>query len=132
MLRQLPVAANLAPHDVGDHFFVRRADDELAAMAILEAQQFGTILLPAAGLLPQFGRLHGGHEQLNGAGAIHLFAHDALDLAHHAQTHWHPRIDAGGEASDHAGTQHQLVADDFRVGGGFLKGGDKKLTGAHG
>jgi hypothetical protein len=34
--------------------------------------------------------------------------------------------------ADQAGAQHQLVADDFGVGGGFLEGGDEELASTHG
>jgi hypothetical protein len=58
-------------------------------MAVLHAQQFGAHLVPAAGFLPQFGRLHDRHQQLDGAGAVHFLAHDGFDLANHAQAHRH-------------------------------------------
>jgi hypothetical protein len=52
--RQLAVALHVTAYDVGDDFLVRRADDEFALVAVLEAQQFRAVLLPAAGFLPQF------------------------------------------------------------------------------
>ena len=44
--RQLFVAVQLVACQVGDHFFMGRTDAELAAVAILDAQQLGAILLP--------------------------------------------------------------------------------------
>ncbi|MNT67030.1 hypothetical protein D3C72_2051430 [compost metagenome] len=101
-------------------------------MAVLEAQQLGTHAVEAVGFLPQAGRLHHRHHHLDGAGAVHFLAHDVLDLLQRTQAHRHPRVDTGGDLADEAGTQHQLLAHDIRVGGGFFLGGDEKLRGAHG
>ena len=61
MQRQLPVTFYLFAHDVGDDFLVRRADDEIALVAVLEAEQFGALFFPAARFLPQFGGLDRWH-----------------------------------------------------------------------
>jgi hypothetical protein len=129
--RQLLVAAQFVAHQVGDHFFVGRADAELAAVAILQAQQFGAVLLPAARFLPQFGGLNRRHQHLEGAGGVHFLAHDGFHLAHHAQPHRQPGIQARGEFADHAGAQHQLVADHHGIGRGFFECREQELTGAH-
>ena len=50
--RQLFVAAQFPPCDVGNDFLVCRAVGEFAIVAVLEAQQFRTVLGPAARLLP--------------------------------------------------------------------------------
>jgi hypothetical protein len=128
VLGQLAVAAQVTAHDVGDDFLVGRADDEVAVVAVLEAQQLGAVEIPAAGFLPQLGGLHGGHQHLDGAGTVHFFPDDRLDLAQGAQAQGHPGVDAAGEAFDQAGTHHQLVADDFGVGRGFLEGGEEELA----
>jgi hypothetical protein len=88
--------------------------------------------VPAPRLLPQLGRLHRRHQDLLGTGAVHLLAHDRLHLAQHPQPHRQPGIEAGGELADHAGTQHQLVADHLGIGRGLFYGGDKVLAGTHG
>jgi len=130
--RQLAVALDVATDDVGDHFLVRRADHEIALVAILEAQQLRAVLLAATGLLPQLEGLDCRHQQLKGAGLVHLVADDVLDLAQHAQAKRHPGVNAGGRALDEAGAQHQFLADDLGVGGGFLESGEKELRSAHG
>ena len=119
--RQLAVRLDLGAHDVGHHFFRGRLQREVAAVAVLQAQQFRPHLVPAAGLLPQFGRLHQRHQQLDRAGLVHFFADDGLDLADHAQAQRHVGIDAGTEALDHPGPHHQLVADDLGVGRRFFE-----------
>ncbi len=130
--RQLFVTGDLVAGQLGDDFLVGRADAELAIMTILEAQQLRSVLFPAAGFLPQFGGLDGGHQHFQRTGAVHFLAHNLLRLAQYPQPHGQPGIQAGGDAPDQAGAQHQLVADDGGIAGGFLEGGDQILTGTHG
>src|SRR5690606_12589345 len=73
-----------------------------------------------------------GHRHLDRAGAVHFLAHHRFDLAQHAQPQRRPGVQAGGELADHAGLEHQLVADDLGVGGGFLFGAEVELRKAHG
>jgi hypothetical protein len=118
---QLAVALHLLAYDIGNHLFVRRTNDEIALVPILAAQQFGTILLPAPGLLPQFCWLHCRHRQLDRPSAIHLLADDLLHLAQHAQPDRHPGVDPARQPFDHPGAQHQLVTDDFGIRGCFFE-----------
>ena len=53
ILRQRAIAAEFLPRDVGDDLFARRLNDEIALVAILQAKQFGTVLLKAPALLPE-------------------------------------------------------------------------------
>lgn len=128
---QLLVRANFSAGDVGHHLLRRRLHDEVALVAILEAQQLVAHLVPAAGLLPQLARLHHRHQHLHRAGGVHFLTHDLLDLADHAQTHGHVRIEARAKLLDHAGTHHQLVRDDLRVSGRFLERGNEELGRFH-
>ncbi|MNN11989.1 hypothetical protein D3C81_1249660 [compost metagenome] len=130
--RQLLVAGELVAGQVGDDFFVGRADAEVALVAVLQAQQLRAVLFPAAGLLPQLGRLDAGHQHFKGASGVHFLADHGFDLAHYPQAHRQPGVQARGQFADHAGTQHELVADDHCVGRGFFLGGEQILTGAHG
>ena len=54
-----------------------------------------------------------------------------LDLADHAQAHGHPGVDPGRQAADHAGPDHQLVADQLGVRGRLFDGRDEVPAGAH-
>ena len=58
---QLFIAVNFIANNIGDHFFVSRAETEFAVMAIFNAQQLRTHFVPAARLLPEIGRLNHGH-----------------------------------------------------------------------
>ncbi len=130
--RQLTVAFHLTAHQVGDDLLVGRAEAELALVPVLDLEHLRAEQRPAASLLPQFGGLHRRHQQFVGAGAVHLLADDALDLAQHAQAQRHPGVEARAEAADQTGAEHQLVRDQFGFVGRFLERGDKELRAAHG
>ena len=129
--RQRAIAAQLLAGDVGDDLFARRLDDEVALVPVLDAHQLGAVLLEPSRLLPELGRLNHRHQQLDAAGAVHLFANDALDPADDAQAHRHVGVDAGRQALDEAGAHHEPVAHDFGIGGRFLQRRDEELTGFH-
>ena len=131
IFRQGAVASKFLPRNVGDHLFAGGLDDEIAFVPVFDAQQFGPHLLEASGLLPQFGRLHHGHQQLHGAGPIHLLANDGFNSPNHAQAHGHVGVDARAEALDHAGANHQFVADHLSVGGCLFQRRNKELGGFH-
>ena len=122
--RQLAVALELAARDVGDHFLVGRAVAVHAVVAVLDAQQLGPVLFPAARFLPQLGWLHGRHQHLERARPVHFLAHDLLDLAQHPQADGQPREQAAGQAPDQAGAQHELVADHLGIGRNVAQGID--------
>ncbi len=129
--RQLLVAVHLVTNQGGDHLFVGRAQHERTIVAVGQAAQLGAVVVPAAGFLPQLRRLHHRHGDLDGTRIVHLFADNVLDLLQDPQTGRQPGVHAGGEFTDHAGAQHQLVADDFRIGRGFLESGKQILAGTH-
>ncbi|MND68250.1 hypothetical protein D3C80_596940 [compost metagenome] len=130
--RQLFIAVELVAGQVGDHFFVGWAHAEVTTVAVFQAQQLWAVLFPTTGFLPQLGRLDARHQHFQGAGGVHFFADHGLNLAHYPKAHRQPGIKAGCELADHAGPQHELVADDDRVGRGFFLGSEQILTGAHG
>ena len=106
IFRHLPVAAQFLACHVGDHLFRGRLHDEIAAMPILDAQQFGAVLLPSPRLLPEFCRLNDRHQQFDRAGTVHFIANDRLDLADDPQPHRHVGVDPTGQSLDHAGPHH--------------------------
>ncbi len=100
-------------------------------MTVLNTEEFISVLLPAAGFLPKFSRLHDRHQQFNGARSIHFFADNAFNFTEGAKTHRHDVVDASGQFFNHAGAKHQFLANDFSVCGRFLHGGNKKLFCSH-
>ena len=129
--RQLLVAVDLVAHQIGDHFLMGGAQAEGVVVAVGEAQQLGAVGGRPAGLFPQFHGLHHRHQHFLGAGAVHFLADNTLHLAQHAQTGWQPGVQAGGQLADHAGAQHELMADHHRVRGGLFNGAEQVLGGAH-
>ncbi len=129
--RQLLVAGQLAAREVAGGFFGGRAVAEHLVLAVLDLQQLRAELLPAAGLLPQFLRLDGRDLELHGTGAVHFLAHDAFNLAQHAQAQRRPGVQARCQLADHARAQHQPVAGELGVAGGFLGGVQVELGEAH-
>ena len=121
--RQLLVAAQFTSGDIGDDLLVGGAETEIALVTVLEAQQLGSVLFPAPGFLPELRRLDRRHQQFKRTRPVHFLANDGLDLAQYAQAERQPAVNAGGLFADHAGTQHQLVADDFGIGRCFFQGG---------
>ena len=104
--RQLAIALDLASRDVRDHLLVRRAEQEIALVAVLDLEQLRAECFPAPGFLPQLGGNDAGHLQLERPGAVHLLAHHRLHFAQHAQPERHPGVEAGAEPPDQAGPQH--------------------------
>ena len=129
--RQLAPGGDFLTGNVRDHFFRGRLNHEVALMTILETEQFRAVLFPAARLNPELGRLHDRHQEFDRARTDHFLTDDVLDLADDAKTHRHVRVHTGGQLLDHAGADHQLLADDVGVSGRFFQSGNKKLTGFH-
>ena len=128
---KLTPALDFLTGDVSDDFFGSRLNHEGAIMTVLEAEKFGTVLFPAARLLPELGRLHERHQEFDRARAVHFLADDLLDLADRAQADRHVGVNAGGKLLDHAGTDHVLLADHISIGRRFFQRGKEIGTGAH-
>ena len=131
VLGQLFVAFDLLAHDVGHHLFAGRLHHVIARVPVFDAHQFGAHFLEAPGFLPQLGGLDHRHGDLDRPGSVHLFAHDRLHLADHAQAHRHVAVNTGTELFDHTGAHHQLMAGNFGVGRCFFEGGNEELGGFH-
>ena len=110
---------------------MRRAKAEVTVMPVLESAQLRPEDFPAARVLPQLRRLHHRHRDFQPAGAVHFLAHHVLHFPQDPQSQRQPVVEARRQLADQAGSDHQLMADDLRVGGGFLDGVERELTGAH-
>ena len=129
--RQLTPALDFMTGDIGDDLFGRRLQHEVAHMTIFDAQEFGTVLLPASGFLPEFCRLHHRHQQFNRSGTNHFVADNVFNFADDAKAKRHVGIYAGGKLLDHAGANHVLLADDVGIGRRFFESRNEKGTGSH-
>ncbi|MNL20370.1 hypothetical protein D3C87_1416130 [compost metagenome] len=114
--RQVLVGLDIGPDDLGDHLLVGRTVEHVAVVAVLDAQHLLAVGVVAPRLAPEIGGLDGGHQKLDRAGAILLLLDDLLHLHEHLVAERQPGIEAGGLLTDHAGTQHQPMRDNF----GFL------------
>ena len=104
-LRQVAVGLGTLTHQVGDHFLVGRAEQHLTLVAVGDAQHLLAIGIIAAGGAPQVGRLDGRHKHFDGAGAVHLFANNALDLGLECKPERKPGVDARRGPANVAGPQ---------------------------
>src|SRR6185369_9270834 len=129
--RHLPVAAHFPADDVRHDLFVRRSEAELVVLAVLDAEQLFAVLPPATRFLPEFGRGHHRHKDLDRSGPVHLFADDSFDLANRFQPERQVIVDSGSDLPDHSGTEHQLVRNDFGISRSFLNCRYKVLTVTH-
>ena len=114
-LRQIAVALDRGADDLGDLLLVGRAVQHLTVVPVADAQHLLAVIVVAAALAPQLGRLDGRHQDLQRAGAVLLLAHDLLDLVQDTQPERQPGIDAGARLADHPGAQHQPMRDDLRL-----------------
>ena len=130
--RQVLVGLHVGAEDLGDHFLVGRPVQQLALVAVGDAQHLRTVGVVAAALAPEIGELQRRHQQFQRAGAVLLLAHDLLDLLQHAEAQRQPGIDAGRLLPDHAGAQHQPMRDDLRLLRIFLQDGQKEPRQSHG
>jgi hypothetical protein len=129
--RQVLVGLHIGAKNLGDHFLVGRAEQHLAFVPVLDAQHLLAIGFVAAGFAPEVGRLDGGHQHLDGAGAVLLLAHDGVDLVEDFQAQRQPGVDAGRFLPDHAGAQHQAVRDDLGLLRILAKDGQEVAGKAH-
>ena len=121
----------LVTNQIGNHFLMGGAQAESIVVAISDAQQLRAISWGPAGLFPQLHGLYHRHQHFLGAGPVHLLTDNVLHLAQHAQAGGQPVIQAGGQLADHAGPQHELMADDNGIRWGFFHGGKQVLGSAH-
>ena len=125
-LRQLLVAAQFAARDGGHDLFVRHAQAELGALAVLQAKHVVAHSGPAAALLPRLAGQNAGQEELL-PDLVHLFADDADDLVQRALPEEEVVVNARAELANVTGPQQELVAGHFGVCRGLAKGRNKEL-----
>jgi hypothetical protein len=129
--RQLAVAADELGRQLRHDLLMGHAQAHVATVAVLEARHVAADLVPAAAALPDLGGVHHGQGDFLAADRVHLLADDVLDLVFDALRQRQDVEDAGGDLVDHAGAQHQLVADGVGVGGHFTERLEKHSGHAH-
>ena len=125
-LRQLLVAAQLVARDGGHHLLVRHGEAQLRALAVLQAEHVVAHSGPAARLLPEFGGVQRGEQELL-ADPVHLLADDGGDLVQRALAERQIAVDSGAELANVSGAKQELMTGDLGVGGSLAEGGDEEL-----
>ena len=115
--REILVGAEKILDSQREHLFVRRPQQVVRALAILQTEQLGAIFGPPIRRLVRFTREQCRECQLLCANAFHLLAHNLLYVAQNLQAQWQPGVHTRGSSPDVAGTDEQLVARDLGVSG---------------
>jgi hypothetical protein len=113
--RQVLVGRALVLDQEGEDLLVGRAEEVVAALAVVQAEQLGAVLLPAAGRLVGLLRQQGGQRDLLGADGVHLLADDPLHVVQDLLAQRQPGPQAGGGTAYVAGAHQQLVAEHLGV-----------------
>src|ERR1019366_6308754 len=108
-LRQLLVAAQFFTRDVGHHFFVRHAETQIGALAVLQAKHVVAHHRPAPASLPDFARIERGEIKLL-TDLVHFLADDPHYLLGAAIAQKQKRVNARAQLPDIAGSDEQFVA----------------------
>ncbi len=90
-------------------------------MTVGDTHELGAVHVVATGLTPHLGIDHDGHEQLLGAGGVHLIADDVLDLAQRTPREGQVAVKTRGLLADHTRTQHEAVAGELSLSGILFK-----------
>ena len=130
-LRELFIAAQFAAGDRGHDLFVGHGEAEVASEAILEAEKVVAHDVPAAGFLPDLGRIERGQVHLLPADRVHLLAYNLLDLEQRALRQEQVAVDAGRKLAHVAGAQQQLMAGDLGFDGVLTQRGYKQPAPVH-
>ena len=110
--RQVSVRRKLLLRQLGDDLLLRRTEEELAAVSVLEPEDQLAVRGPATGRLPWLRGQDDRHPELLGTGGVHLLTHDPLDLVHRAEPERHRRVDAGRGLADERGAEQQAMRRD--------------------
>jgi hypothetical protein len=114
--RQIPVRGELLLDERSDDLLLRRAEEELAPVAILQPEDQVSVRMPAPGELPRLGGKDDRHAELLGAGCIHLLAHHPFDLVHRSEPERHRGVDPRRHLPDERRPQEEPVRRDLGLG----------------
>ncbi|VWM24375.1 Uncharacterised protein [Collinsella intestinalis] len=128
---KLLVALELVLDEVGDSLLMGGAENELALMTVGDTHELGAVHVVATGLAPHLGIDHDGHEQLLGAGGVHLIADDILDLAQRTPCEGQVAVKTRRLLADHTRTQHEAVARELGLRGVLLERGGIQIGHLH-
>ena len=132
--RHLPVAADMARHQVCHDLFVRWTKSKMhvaIAAAHVEIDQHVSEGLFSSRPFEQIDWLEGWHQDFKGTGPIHFLSNDGFRLLQRANAQGKIRVGPGHQLPDETGSKHELMTGDFGVRRNFLHRRDKCLRPAH-
>jgi hypothetical protein len=129
--RQLLVGLDLAADQLGHDLFVRHGQHHVMIVLVQEAAHLRADLVPAAGRLPDFGRMDDGHGDFLAADGFHLLPQDILNLGERTPGQVQVAEDARAQLADEAGAHEQSMAGDIRVRGRFAQGLTEQTAHSH-
>jgi hypothetical protein len=129
--RQVLVGRHMRAEDVGDQLLRRGREQHVAVVPVLDPQHLRPVGVVPPALAPEVGGLDRRHQHRQVPRARLFLVDDLLDVLQDLEAQRQPRIDPGARLLDHARTQHQPVAHDLRLGGGFLQNRQEVTGQAH-
>ena len=130
-LRQVPVGADVVRREPGHGLLVRHGKAHVPLAAVLQPEHLVADGVPAAGLLPDLGRVQHRHGHFLAADGVHLLADDLVDLVHHPLAQGKVDVQPGRKLAHVARPHHELVRDRLGVGRDLLQGRDEEMRIAH-
>ena len=121
------IGAVLPLYGQREHFFVGRGQQVIVAAAVLQPKNAVAVFGPPVGRLVRCPRQQGREQDLLAADHVHLLAHDPFDVPQHAQTEGQPAVEPRRDRPHVAGTDQQLVARYFGIGGGVAQCAQEQL-----
>ncbi len=125
--RQVFVRVVEVLHEQREDLLVRRGEQVVGALAVLQTEDAVAVLLPPAALLVGFARQQRGEQHLLCSRGFHLVADDGLDLASHLESERQPGEDPRRLTTDVAGADQEPMRGHLGVGGVFAQGADEEL-----
>ncbi|MEY4136669.1 MAG: hypothetical protein RL205_797 [Actinomycetota bacterium] len=124
--REILVGRVLALDHQGEHLLMRRAEEVVSVLAILQSEESVAVLAPSTGGLVGLARKQCREVNFLEARRIHLLAHDALDIAVHLVSERQPGEDAGRHATHVARTDEVSVAGHLGISRVLAKGAQEE------
>ena len=113
---QVAVGRELLLHQRSRDLLLRRTEDELPTVTILQPEHQVPVSLPSTRELPRLGGQDDRHTELLGAGRVHLLAHDPFDLVHRSEPERHRGVDPRRHLPDERRSEEEPVRRDLGLG----------------
>ena len=123
---QVLVAGVQVLHQEREHLLVGGRQHEVGAFAVLHPEDVVAVLRPSAAQLERLAGEQGREVDLLEPLAVHLFAHDPLDVSKHDPAERQPGEPARGGTADVAGAHEQAMARHLGIGRVLAEGAEEQ------